>query len=446
MSQPTPQTERSTSGESHDPYAALRHRNFRLYLATSLLATIGAEMQTVAVGWELYERTGSAMALGLVGLVQVIPVVLLALPAGHVADRFRRKDIVMGAQAVMMLASIGLACVSHLRGPLIFVYASLFMAGVAGAFSFPARWAFMPELVPAEDFHNAVTWRSSGWQISAVVGPALGGLGIAAWRSAGPVYAIDATCSLVVLAMFTLISGRPRPKPLGQESFNWSTLLAGIRFVRQSELILAAITLDMFAVLLGGATTLLPIYAKDILHVGPTGLGWLRAAPSVGALCMAMLIAHRPPMRRAGRALLTAVSGFGIATIVFGFSRDYRLSLLMLFLTGAFDNVSVVIRATLVQVLTPDVMRGRVSAVNSVFIGMSNELGGFESGLAARLFGPVIAVVAGGVGCLLVVLGVVLAWPRILGLGSLQELALGMEQRPDELPIPQTPLEVEGHR
>jgi hypothetical protein len=190
----------------------------------------------------------------------------------------------------------------------------------------------------------------------------------------------------------------------------------------------------------------LPIYAKDILHVGPTGLGWLRAAPSVGALCMAMLIAHRPPMRRAGRALLCAVSGFGVATIVFGLSRDYRLSLLMLFLTGAFDNVSVVIRATLVQVLTPDVMRGRVSAVNSVFIGMSNELGGFESGLAARLFGPIIAVVAGGVGCLLVVLGVTLAWPRILGLGSLQELALGMERRPDELPIPQTPLEVEGHR
>jgi MFS family permease len=432
------------TGRRHDPYAALRSRDFVLFLAASMLATIGAEMQTVAVGWELYERTGSAMALGWVGLVQALPVLVLALPAGQVADRFRRRDVVLVTQIMTTLSSIGLAFASYTNARYEFIYLFLFFSGVASAFSFPARWAFVPELVPSREFHNAVTWRSSGWQTAAVIGPALGGLGIAVWKTATPVYLVDAAFGAVVCGLVTLVAARPRPQATGGISLR--SLLAGVGFVWRTKLILAAITLDMFAVLLGGATTLLPIYAKDILHVGPSGLGWLRAAPSVGALSMAMVLAHRPPMRRAGPTLLAAVAGFGVATIVFGLSRSVWLSLVMLFLTGALDNISVVIRATLVQVLTPDAMRGRVSAVNSVFIGMSNELGGFESGLAARLFGPVIAVVAGGVGCLLVVLGVGTGFPSLWSLRTLHDVPTP-EHAPEMFePIPGRPLEVEGHR
>jgi MFS family permease len=405
----------------HDPYAALRHRDFRLILAGTILASVGNEMQAVAVGWELYERTGSAMDLGLVGLVQALPVMLLALPAGHLADRASRKGIALATQTALAVASLGLAMVSATRAPVPWVYACLALAGVANAFAFPARWALLPQLVPLEDFNNAVTWRSSGWQIAAVAGPALGGLVIALGRGATPVYVLDATLGLIVVALVSGLRGRPQEKAEGELS--WESLLAGVRFVWRTELILATITLDMFAVLLGGATTLLPIYARDILHVGPTGLGCLRAAPSIGAVMMAVTLAHRPPLRRAGRALLLAVGGFGVATIVFGLSRDFRLSLAMLLLSGALDNVSVVVRATLVQLLTPDAMRGRVASVNSVFIGMSNELGGFESGVAARLLGPVGAVVVGGVGALLVVLGVVVTWPGVWRLGSLADVA-----------------------
>jgi MFS family permease len=428
--------------DRHDPYASLRHRDFLLFLIASMLSTVGAEMQTVAVGWQLYERTGSAMSLGLVGLVQAVPVLLLALPAGQVADRFRRKDVVMATQLLMGLASLGMTVASALQAPVAWMYVFLFVTGVAGAFSFPARWAFVPELVEPALYHNAVTWRSSGWQCAAVVGPALGGLGIAFWHSATPVYAIDAGIGLVVAGVVASLAGRPRPT--GTQSLSWRSLLAGVEFVRKSDLILATITLDMFAVLLGGAISLLPIYAKDILHVGPSGLGWLRAAPSLGALSMAMLIAHRPPMRQAGPTLLAAVAGFGAATIVFGLSRSYELSWAMLFLTGALDNISVVIRGTLIQTLTPDAMRGRVSAVNSVFIGMSNELGAFESGLVARLLGPVVSVVAGGVGCLLVVLGVATLWPSVRLLGSIHGLKAPPHEETAEV-MATTPLEVEGH-
>jgi MFS family permease len=261
--------------------------------------------------------------------------------------------------------------------------------------------------------------------MAAVVGPALGGLALGIWHEAATVYLIDAACGLTVLGLFGAVAEPPRLR--GHEPFSWDSLLAGLRFVRNTELILATITLDMLAVLLGGAVMLLPVFARDILRVGPEGLGWLRAAPSVGALAMAILLAHRPPLRRAGRDLLLAVAGFGLATIVFGLSRNFWLSLAMLALTGAFDNVSVVVRGTLVQVLTPDELRGRVSSVKSVFIGTSNELGGFESGLAARLFGPVVAVVAGGVGTILVVLAVARKWPSVRRLGSLMEAGRAVE-------------------
>jgi hypothetical protein len=401
----------------HQPYAVLRHRDFRLYLLASMIGTVGNEMQALAVGWELYDRTGSALNLGLVGLVQALPVLVLVLPAGHLADRASRRRIIMGAQSTLALAAIGLTAVSWLRAPVGLVYGCLGLVGIANAFAMPARWAFVPQLVPPLDLPSAVAWRSSCWQVAAVTGPLVGGVALAVFRRPALVYLLNASACAVVVAMLRAI--RPRPVVGPSEPLTWDSMLAGVRFVGRTELLLAAMTLDLFAVLLGGAVALLPVFARDRLHVGPAGLAWLRAAPSVGAMLTAVAIAHRPPFRRAGRALLASVAGFGIATIVFGLSRSFGLSLAMLFLTGALDMVSVVVRSTLVQVLTPDAMRGRVSAVNAVFVGMSNELGAFESGVAARLLGPVAAVVAGGAGCLLVVASVAARWPAIRRLGPL---------------------------
>jgi MFS family permease len=426
-----PATAVRRSTNRHDPYVVLRLADVRRFMLGGMAAEIGSQMQGVAVGWELYERTGSKMALGLVGLVQFLPVLLLALPAGHAADRFSRKHQWIVAQALMGVASLGLAALSWSRGPVGLIYACLLMAGTAHALIMPARWALLPELVPTELVTHAVTWNSSSWQIASVAGPALGGLVIARTHGATAAYVLDALFSIIVVVL--LLPMRPRSKPRAVEAASLRSLLAGIDFVRRSELILATITLDLFAVLLGGATMLLPVFAKDILRVGPTGLGWLRAAPSIGAFLMALALAHRPPMRHAGRTLLWAVAGFGVATIVFGLSTDARLSFLMLLLTGALDNISVVVRGTLVQVLTPDAMRGRVSAVNAIFIGSSNELGGFESGVTAQLFGPVASVVGGGIGTILVVLSVALMWPQVRRLGSLHD-AGRLAAVPSEVP------------
>lgn len=428
---------------THDPYAALRHRDFRLYLVQSAAATVGVEMQSVAVGWELYTRTRSPLSLAFVGLVQALPVLLLSIPAGNVADRFSRKKVMLAAAAVMMCGSFGMTAASLMHANILWFYALLGMIGVAGAFSFPARWALMPELVPERDFHNAVTWRTSFWQIAAMVGPGLGGLGLATFRSPWPVYLADGLCGIVVCLMIASIRSRPAPKSSG-EAMSWETLSAGFRFVWNSPLVLAAITLDMFAVLLGGAVALLPVFAEDILKIGPAGLGYLRMAPSIGALTMALVLTHRPPLQRAGRDLLLSVTGFGVATIVFGLSRNAYLSFAMLVLTGACDNISVVIRSTLIQLRTPDAMRGRVSAVNSIFIGMSNEVGAFESGVAARFLGTVRAVVLGGVGCIAVVILTARKWPQIAKLGPLDTLGKHPETPSED--IPETPIDVEGHR
>jgi MFS family permease len=411
----------------HDPYAALRHPDYRRLLTGNVLAGAGAEMLSVAVGWELYQRTGSALALGFVGLVQFLPVLLLALPAGHAADRYSRKLLMITAQAGITLAGLGLALLSYLEGPVLLVYACLLVLGISRAYSAPARWALMPLVVPEAALGNAITWNSSGWQIASMVGPALGGGVIGLTGQAAPAYVIAALGSFSCLALVSTI--RPRAQARRREPLSLASLLAGLGFVHRSKLILATITLDLFAVLLGGATTLLPVFAKDILHVGPVGLGWLRAAPSMGALVMALTLAHRPPLRRAGPTLLWAVAGFGVATIVFGLSRDPILSFLMLALIGALDNISVVVRGTLVQLLTPDAMRGRVSAVNAIFIVSSNELGGFESGITAYWFGPVWSVVGGGFGTLGVVLSVMVLWPQLLRLGSLHLI------KPEQLPM-----------
>jgi MFS family permease len=403
--------------EDHDPYAALRSPDYRRVLAGNVLSALGSQMQGVAVGWELYQRTNSPAALGLVGLVQFLPVLLLSLPAGHAADRFSRKRLFLAAQSLMTLASAGLATLSAIEGPVPLMYLALLLVGVGRAFSAPARWSILPQVVPAGALANAITWNSSGWQVASMLGPAVGGGVIAVTGRAAGAYELAAAAFAACAGLVAPIRLRPVERLADPPTF--ASHLAGVRFVWATPLILATITLDLFAVLLGGATALLPVYAKDILEIGPSGLGWLRAAPSVGALVMALALAHRPPLQHAGRALLLSVAGFGLATVVFGLSRDPLLSFVALALTGALDNVSIVVRGTLVQLLTPDAMRGRVSAVNTIFIVSSNELGEFESGMTAHWFGPVASVVGGGVGTLIVVAWVALRWPEVRRLGPL---------------------------
>jgi MFS family permease len=415
MSEPSELPNVNLESPPHDPYAALRFAAFAQYLIGWIIAVIGDQILEVAVGWDVYLRTGSAMSLGWVGLVSAAPIILLALPAGHLADRFDRRRILLISQLLRGLCVAGLAALSHYRGAVGAIYAVLLVAAVCMAVGWPARSAMMPHLVSPHAFANAVNWNSMAFQISAMAGPALGGLIL--HFSVPAAYIVAAICAAIFAV--SLAGVRLRPVVVEREPATLKSLAAGVRFVVHTKIILATITLDLFAVLLGGATYLLPIFAKDILGVGAVGFGWLRAAPALGALAMGLTIAHLPPMKRAGRDMLWAVAGFGVATIVFGLSRNFWLSLVMLFLTGATDNISVLVRHTLVQVLTPDAMRGRVSAVNNIFVGASNELGGFESGLTARLFGPVVSVVGGGIGTIVVVLLTEVIWPQVRRFGSL---------------------------
>ncbi len=403
--------------ERRDPYAALRFWDFRLLLTGRFITSFGTEMVSFAIGWELWLRTHSAFALGLVGLVQVVPVILLSLPAGHVADQYNRRRIVLISQLSTGMCALGLAYLSYTQGPLPLVYLCLFGIGVARAFNDPASSTLVPETVPPHLFSSAATWTSSTWQLASIAGPAVAGLIAAFSGNVTSIYVFEAVGAVVFTLLLSMIRGRKIP--LARKSATWSSLVEGFNFMRDTKVILAAITLDMFAVLFGGAVALLPIYATDILNVGPQGMGIMRAAPSVGALLMAFAIAHLPPMKKAGKTLLWAVAGFGAATIVFGLSRSFVLSVGMLALLGALDNISVVIRGTLLLTHTPDEMRGRISGVNSIFIGISNELGSFESGFAAALFGPVIAVVGGGICTILIVLAAARIWPEMRDLKTL---------------------------
>ncbi len=408
------------------PYSVLHNRDLMLYLTARFVASLGQQMLTVAVLYELYARTHSALALGFVGLTQMAPMLLFTLPAGHVADNHKRKTIIMITTGVIAGASAGLAVVSALHAQVGWIYLCLFVAGTARTFLWPASSAFLPHLVPRSEFARAVTWSSGSFQLSSVAGPAIGGL-LIALAGTTSVYAVNALAGIICLTLVSLV--RREHVVAVRERMTMKNLIVGFRFVFASRIILATITLDLFAVLLGGATSLLPVYAKDILGVGPKGLGFLQAALPFGSLMCALFLAHQPPMQRAGRALLWAVAGFGIATVGFGFSRWFPLSFLMLVMCGFADNVSVVVRHTLVQLLTPDEKRGRVSAVNSLFIGTSNELGGFESGMVAHLFGPamghavttgaLISVVSGGIGTVLVVLAVAAIWPEMVRYGRL---------------------------
>jgi MFS family permease len=404
-------TDTNYNNNRRDPYAALRYPEFRFLFVGRLIASLGNQMLSVAIGWELWLRTHDAFSLGLIGLVQVIPVILLSLPGGHFADQYNRRKIIFVTQILLFFCSLGLAYLSFIQGPLILIYVCLLGIGIARAFNEPASATLIPQTVPPEMFTSAATWSSSSWQLASIIGPAIAGLIAAVMESVTIIYLLDAVAALVFLAMVLLIKGRPLA--LSPKADTLESLAEGLRFMRGNKVILAAITLDMFAVMFGGAVTLLPVYATDILHVGSQGLGLMRAAPSIGSLISAFILTHLPPMKQAGKTLLWAVAGFGLATIFFGFSTNFLLSMTMLLLLGAFDNISVVIRGTLLLTRTPDEMRGRTSAVNSIFIGVSNEMGGFESGSVAAMFGPIASVVSGGILTILVVLGVARIWPEI---------------------------------
>lgn len=398
-------------------YAVLRNRNFLYYLIGRFTLALGQQMLTVAVGWELYERTHSALSLGLVGLTQMVPMFLMTLPAGHWADNHDRKKIMLWMVLLLAMASLGLAVISAWQLPAAWVYACLFLIGSARTFLWPASSSFLPQLVPRHLFSRAVAWNSGAFQLSSVAGPAVGGLLITFTGQAVSVYLVNAATAATCLLLLCLVGYQRIALP--KENMTVASLMTGFRFVFANRIILGTITLDLFAVLLGGATALLPVYAKDILHAGPSGLGFLQAALPIGSLFSALYMAHRPPLQKAGRDLLWAVAVFGLATIGFGISTSLGWSLATLFICGVADNVSVVVRHTLVQILTPDEKRGRVSAVNSLFIGTSNELGGFESGVVANWFGPIFSVVSGGAGTVFVVLAVAWLWPEIRRFGRL---------------------------
>ena len=403
--------------ERHDPYAAFRIPSFRHYLTGNFVFLVGLQMQKVALLWEIYERTGSALHLGYVGLAQFAPQLVLAPFGGHVVDTYNRKKVLFAALGVSLLASFGLAFDSLRPAPLWVFYTLLVVIGAARSFWMPARSAILPRLVPADIFRNAVSWNSSFFELASIGGPAVGGLLIGLFHRGSPIYLFNAAAALTFILLISRLHYDHDPPERTELSL--ASLAAGFTFLRKTRILMAAMLLDTFAVLLGGATALMPVYAKDVLHVGPRELGWLLAAPALGAMTAAFLQAHRPPWAHAGRALLGSVAGFGLVTIAFGLSTNLWLSLGLLVLLGACDNVSVVLRGTLVQVLTPDAMRGRVSALNGLFIGTSNELGAFESGLVAQWFGPLISVVSGGVGTLVVVAAMAKAFPELLRAGRL---------------------------
>jgi MFS family permease len=391
----------------HDPYGALRLPEFRLFIGFRLLLTLGIQIQGVVVGWQIYSITKDALSLGLIGLAEALPFMLVSLYAGHVADTISRKKIILFSVSLFLICARALLFFTlnmHAflaRFGTVPVYYIIGMTGIARGFAGPAISAFWAQLVPRELYANASGWSTTCWQIGAVSGPAIGGL-IFGFMGASNAYLADAGLIIASLICVTFIAKKAILQKEKKESLKTS-LSAGIKFVFTNQVVLGALSLDLFAVLFGGAVALLPIFAAEILNAGPQGLGLLKAAPSFGAVLMALYLTHRPPMKKAGRNLLLAVAGFGLCMIVFALSKNFYFSFFILALSGALDNVSVVVRTTIVQLLTPDEMRGRVASVNSIFIGSSNEIGEFESGLAARFLGLIPSVIFGG----LMTLGVV---------------------------------------
>ena len=386
----------------HDPYSALRFREFRFFVTGKLILTVAVLMQEIIVSWMIYAQTKDPFSLGLIGLTEAIPALLLALPGGHLADRFNRRHLMMFATCLMLIASFILTLYAYYwtsqgTWP---AYAVIFMIGVARGLYNPAQSSFWTQLVPRENYVNSSVWNSSMWQVGAVTGPALGGL-CYGWIGPGESLIIVSCLILVTLFFYSLIGNKPIPPAIKGETVKES-LQAGLKFFFSQPVLISAITLDLFAVLFGGAVALLPAFADQILHVGPEGTGILRSAPAVGAVIMSVIQAFYPPRKNAGRKMLFCVAMFGFCMIGFALSTVFWISFVMLLLSGMFDNVSVVIRSTILQIYTPDQMRGRISAVNSIFVGSSNEIGAFESGLAARLLGLVPSVIFGGTMTLIV--------------------------------------------
>jgi MFS family permease len=412
--------------------AAFTHPAFTLFQIARFLIVSAMEMQAVAVGWQVYEITKRPLDLGLVGLAQFFPAIVLFPISGHASDRYERRNVLTVCYAGFALCFALLLVLARRGVPSVTpIYVVLVLLGIFRSFNGTASRSILPQLVPEEHFPNAVAWNATTFQAATILGPSFGGILYAMFRGPSAVYA---TATLTAVGAFiSTFRIKPELKARPREPMTFKTVFAGLDFIWRKKLILGAISLDLFAVLLGGAVALLPVYAREILHTGPWGLGLLRTAPGVGAAIMAVALAHRPLRGRAGPTLLWAVAGFGVLTIIFGVSRSLTLSLIALLLLGASDMISVIIRATLTQLATPDEMRGRVTAVDMIFIGTSNEFGQFESGLTAQWFGTVPAVVLGGIGTLVVIGIWTWLFPELRQAGELTSIkSLQLEEETEE--------------
>jgi MFS family permease len=391
----------------HDAYAVLKLKDFRLFLSFRFFMTIAAQMQSIIVGWQVYKLTHDPLSLGLIGLAEAVPFISVALYAGHIADRFNRKKVILWFDLLFLLASGLLLLITWKQEGttgmygVLPIYFCVAISGIARAFLYPATIALMAQVVPRSLYTNSSTWNSTIWQVAAITGPALGGL-IYGFFGVKVAYMAVIVSMLVSFLLLLNIRSRPVP-PIDEKETVMERLINGIRFVFSSQLLLGAMALDMFAVLFGGAVAMLPVFAAEVLKVGPEGLGLLRASPMIGAVLMSIVLAYRPPVAKAGRLLMIGVAGFGISIICFALSKNFYLSMGLLALSGMFDNISVVIRLATMQLVAPDEMRGRVASVNSIFIGSSNEIGSFESGVAAKLMGLIPSVVFGGIMTLMIV-------------------------------------------
>ena len=394
--------------KGYDPYAVLKITEFRLFISARMCLTLALQIQAVVVGWQIYNITKDPLSLGLIGLAEAIPSIIVALYAGHLADSTSRKKIIVTCVVSLLLCSMALLIYTLPFGKILQqygvwpIYTVIFLSGIARGFMGPAVFSFMPQIINNKELYaNAVSWSTTTWQGAAMAGPAIGGLLYGFWDITAT-YTVDVILMFLANLFFVLIASKPLPASEGRLPIK-DSLLSGIRFVFSNQIILSAISLDLFAVLFGGAVALLPVFASDILRTGPQGLGFLRAAPAVGSILMAIYLTHRPVKVDAGKRMLWCVAGFGMCIILFGLSSNFWFSLVLLGLSGTFDSISVIIRQTLMQTLTPEYMKGRVSAVNNIFVGSSNEIGAFESGSAARLIGVIPSVVFGGCMTLLVV-------------------------------------------
>ena len=385
---------------STDGYAVIKIKEYRWFIYARFLLTIAIQMQSVVVGWQVYALTHDPISLGFIGLAEALPFLGIALFAGHVADNVDRKGIILSSMATYTVCAVALFLITTMFNFLLTgysvipLYVIIFITGIARGFIFPAQSALAAQLVPKELFGNASTWNSVAWHIAAVTGPAIGGL-ICGYWGLGVTYFIVSILTAISFACFFNIKRKPLPEQTDGETI-FESLTKGLKFVFHNQIILSAISLDMFAVFFGGAVCVLPIFADQILHTGPQGLGFLRAAPAIGAIMMSAFLIYNPPFKKAGRNLLFGVFGFGVSIILFALTRNFYTAIITLVLSGMCDNISVIIRGTVMQLYTPDDMRGRVSAVNSIFIGSSNELGSVESGIAAKVMGLIPSIIFGG--------------------------------------------------